>query len=133
MHARAKRGGDLVVPSGTAQQSCYRPLSRSAGQPQVGHPAEAFFESSKASAGCSNFVIFDVTVGIGMNADRSLATIARAIWFGTLCGKVPQLVTIVKCQPDWLEGRRPAGAVGCEPVGTVVPSSSACPVSRKRL
>jgi len=33
-----------------------------------------------------DLVFFDVTVGNGMNADRLLATLARAIWFGTMCG-----------------------------------------------
>jgi len=42
-----------------------------------------------------DLVFFDVTVGNGTNADRRLATLARAIWFGTLCGEVPRLVTIV--------------------------------------
>jgi len=42
-----------------------------------------------------DLVFFDVTVGNGMNADRRLATFARAIWFGTMCGEVPRLVTIV--------------------------------------
>jgi len=42
-----------------------------------------------------DLVFFDVTVGNGMNADRRLATLARTIWFGTLCGGVPRLVTVV--------------------------------------
>jgi len=40
-------------------------------------------------------VLFDVTVGNGMNDDERLATLARAIGFGTLCGEVLRLVTIV--------------------------------------
>jgi len=42
-----------------------------------------------------HLVFFDVTVCNGMNADRRLATFARAIWLGTLCGEVPRLVTIL--------------------------------------
>jgi len=30
-----------------------------------------------------DLVFFDVTVGNGMNTDTRLATLARAIWFGT--------------------------------------------------
>jgi len=42
-----------------------------------------------------DLVFFDVTVGNGMNADWRLPTLARALRFGTLCGEVPRLVTIV--------------------------------------
>jgi len=31
-----------------------------------------------------DLVFFDSTVGKSMNADRRLATLARAIWFGSL-------------------------------------------------
>jgi len=41
-----------------------------------------------------DLVFFDVSVGNGMNADRRSATLARAIWFGTLCSEVPRIATI---------------------------------------
>jgi len=42
-----------------------------------------------------DLVLFDVTVGKGMNADRQLATLARAIRLSTLCGEVPRFVSVV--------------------------------------
>ena len=60
-----------------------------------------------------DLVFFDVTVGNCMNADRQLATLARAIWFGTLCGEVPRLVTIVtNISPIGLRRSRPRGRRG---------------------
>jgi len=42
-----------------------------------------------------DLVFFDVTICKCMNADRQLATFARAIWLSTLCGEAPRLDTIV--------------------------------------
>jgi len=48
-----------------------------------------------------------------MNADKRLATFARAIWFGTLCGEVPRLVTIVTdVSPIGLRDGGPRGRRG---------------------
>jgi len=91
-HARAKCGGDLVVPLGAAQQSYHRPISRSAGQPQVGHPAKAFFRVLNGVGRMMNLVFFDVIVCSCITAHRRLATIERAIWLATLCGEVPRQV-----------------------------------------
>jgi len=63
-----------------------------------------------------DIVFFDVTVGKGMNADRRLPTLAGAIRLGTLCSEVPRLVTVVTDVSPWLEGRRPEGAAGYQPV-----------------
>jgi len=40
-------------------------------------------------------VILGVAVGNGVNADRRLATVARAIWLGTLWSEVPRLFSVV--------------------------------------
>jgi len=39
-------------------------------------------------------VVLGDSVCNGMNADRRLATFARAIWLGTLCSEVPRHVTV---------------------------------------
>jgi len=57
-----------------------------------------------------DLVFFDVTVGKGMNADRRLAKLARAIRLGTLCGEVPRFVTVVTdVSPIGLRGGGPRG------------------------
>jgi len=48
-----------------------------------------------------DLVFFDGTFCNGINADRRLATFARAIWLGTLRGEVPRLVTIVLLVPQF--------------------------------
>jgi len=42
-----------------------------------------------------DLAFLEVTVFNGMNADRRLATFARATRLGTLCGEMPRLVTFV--------------------------------------
>jgi len=60
-----------------------------------------------------DLVFFDVTVGKGMNADSRLATLARAIRLGTLCGEVPRLVTVVTdVSPIGLRDGGPRGRRG---------------------
>jgi len=60
-----------------------------------------------------DLVFFDVTVGKGMNADRRLPTLARAIRLGTLCGEVPRLVTVVTdVSPIGLRDGGPRGRRG---------------------
>jgi len=60
-----------------------------------------------------DLVFFDGTVCNGMNAERRLATFARAIRLGTLCGEVPRLVTAVKdVSPIGLRDGGPRGRRG---------------------
>jgi len=60
-----------------------------------------------------DLVVFDVTVGKGINADRWLPTLAGAIRFGKLCGEVPRLVTIVTdVSPIGLRDGRSSGRRG---------------------
>jgi len=60
-----------------------------------------------------DLVFFDDTVCNGMNAVRRLATFARAIWLGTLCGEVPRLFTIVTdVRPIGLRDGGPRGRRG---------------------
>ena len=63
-----------------------------------------------------DLVFLGVTVCNGVHADRRLPTLARAIRLGTQCGEVPRLVTVVTDVSPWLEGRRPEGAAGYQPV-----------------
>ena len=60
-----------------------------------------------------DLVFFDFTVCNGMNADRLLAPLARAIWLGTLCGEVPRLFTVVTdISPIGLRDGGPRGRRG---------------------
>jgi len=60
-----------------------------------------------------DLVFIDVSVSNSMNADRRLATLARAIWLGTLCGNVPRLVTnVTDVSPIGLRNGGPRGRRG---------------------
>jgi len=60
-----------------------------------------------------DLIFLGVTVCNGMNAKMRLATLARAIWLGTLCGKVPRPVTnVTDVSPIGLRDGGPRGRRG---------------------